>query len=156
MKNIDININYTYIALYNEPQIHPFTHTFTPHYFSFAHLENHRLESSYQNHLVLKVLVVSVSRCDGASFQSSERRSLSLCALFLFPQFNFFNCFASLFYIAFVMQDMVLLRQVGPLLSFSYSTFLFSFYFCSSFAALLNCYVSRRLQYFAFPIKTLL
>lgn len=44
--------------------------------------ENHRLESSYQNHLVLKVLV-----------------------------FDFFNCFASLFYIAFVMQDMVLLRQ---------------------------------------------
>ncbi|CAL8337851.1 anoctamin-10 isoform X1 [Gadus morhua] len=44
--------------------------------------ENHRLESSYQNHLVLKVLV-----------------------------FNFFNCFASLFYIAFVMQDMVMLRQ---------------------------------------------
>ncbi|KAJ8415704.1 hypothetical protein AAFF_G00402610 [Aldrovandia affinis] len=44
--------------------------------------ENHRLESSYQNHLVLKVLV-----------------------------FNFLNCFASLFYIAFVMQDMVLLRQ---------------------------------------------
>uniref|UniRef100_A0A8C6SRC9 Anoctamin n=1 Tax=Neogobius melanostomus TaxID=47308 RepID=A0A8C6SRC9_9GOBI len=44
--------------------------------------ENHRLESSYQNHLILKVLV-----------------------------FNFFNCFASLFYIAFVMQDMVLLRQ---------------------------------------------
>ncbi|XP_064883686.1 anoctamin-10 isoform X3 [Oncorhynchus nerka] len=44
--------------------------------------ENHRLESTFQNHLVLKVLV-----------------------------FNFFNCFASLFYIAFVMQDMVLLRQ---------------------------------------------
>ncbi|XP_060104828.1 anoctamin-10 [Heteronotia binoei] len=44
--------------------------------------ENHRLESSYQNHLVLKVLV-----------------------------FNFFNCFASLFYIAFVMLDMKLLRQ---------------------------------------------
>ncbi|KAK5600641.1 Anoctamin-10 [Crenichthys baileyi] len=44
--------------------------------------ENHRLESSYQNHLVLKVLV-----------------------------FNFFNCFASLFYIAFVIQDMALLRQ---------------------------------------------
>ncbi|XP_048117489.1 anoctamin-10 isoform X1 [Alosa alosa] len=44
--------------------------------------ENHRLETSYQNHLVLKVLV-----------------------------FNFFNCFASLFYIAFVMQDVVLLRQ---------------------------------------------
>ncbi|XP_028985013.1 anoctamin-10 isoform X2 [Betta splendens] len=44
--------------------------------------ENHRLESSYQNHLVLKVLV-----------------------------FNFFNCFASLFFIAFIMQDMVLLRQ---------------------------------------------
>ncbi|XP_078253773.1 anoctamin-10 isoform X2 [Rhinoraja longicauda] len=44
--------------------------------------ENHRLESSYQNHLVLKVLV-----------------------------FNFINCFASLFYIAFVLQDMKLLRQ---------------------------------------------
>nr|XP_020467304.1 anoctamin-10 [Monopterus albus]XP_020467305.1 anoctamin-10 [Monopterus albus]XP_020467306.1 anoctamin-10 [Monopterus albus] len=44
--------------------------------------ENHRLESSFQIHLVLKVLV-----------------------------FNFFNCFASLFYIAFVMQDMALLRQ---------------------------------------------
>ncbi|KAF4103537.1 hypothetical protein G5714_016420 [Onychostoma macrolepis] len=44
--------------------------------------ENHRLESSFQNHLVLKVLV-----------------------------FNFVNCFASLFYIAFVMQDMMLLRQ---------------------------------------------
>ncbi|XP_008322114.1 anoctamin-10 isoform X2 [Cynoglossus semilaevis] len=44
--------------------------------------ENHRLESSYQNHLVLKVLV-----------------------------FNFFNCFASLFYIAFIMHDMALLRQ---------------------------------------------
>ncbi|XP_019896602.1 anoctamin-10 isoform X1 [Esox lucius] len=44
--------------------------------------ENHRLESTFQNHLVLKVLV-----------------------------FNFFNCFASLFYIAFVMQDMGLLRQ---------------------------------------------
>lgn len=27
-------------------------------------------------------------------------------------QFNFVNCFASLFYIAFIMQDMVLLRQV--------------------------------------------
>ncbi|XP_060637837.2 anoctamin-10 [Anolis sagrei] len=44
--------------------------------------ENHRLESSYQNHLVLKVLV-----------------------------FNFLNCFASLFYIAFVLFDMKLLRQ---------------------------------------------
>lgn len=44
--------------------------------------ENHRLESTFQNHLVLKVLV-----------------------------FNFVNCFASLFYIAFVMNDMVLLRQ---------------------------------------------
>ncbi|KAL8165456.1 UNVERIFIED_CONTAM: Anoctamin-10, partial [Gekko kuhli] len=44
--------------------------------------ENHRLESSYQNHLVLKVLV-----------------------------FNFFNCFASLFYIAFILFDMKLLRQ---------------------------------------------
>ncbi|XP_030637739.1 anoctamin-10 [Chanos chanos] len=47
-----------------------------------THWENHRLESTYQNHLVLKVLV-----------------------------FNFFNCFASLFYIAFIMQDMALLRQ---------------------------------------------
>uniref|UniRef100_A0A8D0HBW5 Anoctamin n=2 Tax=Sphenodon punctatus TaxID=8508 RepID=A0A8D0HBW5_SPHPU len=44
--------------------------------------ENHRLESSYQNHLVLKVLV-----------------------------FNFLNCFASLFYIAFVLFDMKRLRQ---------------------------------------------
>lgn len=44
--------------------------------------ENHRLESSYQNHLILKVLV-----------------------------FNFLNCFSSLFYIAFVLQDMSLLRQ---------------------------------------------
>ncbi|XP_067888676.1 anoctamin-10 [Heterodontus francisci] len=44
--------------------------------------ENHRLESSYQNHLVLKVLL-----------------------------FNFINCFASLFYIAFILQDMKLLRQ---------------------------------------------
>ncbi|XP_075068505.1 anoctamin-10 isoform X2 [Mixophyes fleayi] len=44
--------------------------------------ENHRLESSYQNHLVLKVLV-----------------------------FNIVNCFASLFYIAFVMCDLKLLRQ---------------------------------------------
>ncbi|XP_078073040.1 anoctamin-10 [Mustelus asterias] len=44
--------------------------------------ENHRLESSFQNHLVLKVLV-----------------------------FNFINCFASLFYIAFILQDMKLLRQ---------------------------------------------
>lgn len=44
--------------------------------------ENHRLESTYQNHLILKVLV-----------------------------FNFLNCFASLFYIAFVLHDMKLLRQ---------------------------------------------
>ncbi|XP_032314979.1 anoctamin-10 isoform X6 [Camelus ferus] len=44
--------------------------------------ENHRLESAYQNHLILKVLV-----------------------------FNFLNCFASLFYIAFVLRDMKLLRQ---------------------------------------------
>ncbi|KAM4688363.1 anoctamin-10 isoform 1-T2 [Discoglossus pictus] len=44
--------------------------------------ENHRLQSSYQNHLVLKVLV-----------------------------FNIVNCFASLFYIAFVMYDLKLLRQ---------------------------------------------
>ncbi|CAH2282893.1 anoctamin-10 isoform X1 [Pelobates cultripes] len=44
--------------------------------------ENHRLESSYQNHLVLKVLV-----------------------------FNIVNCFSSLFYIAFVMCDLKLLRQ---------------------------------------------
>nr|XP_054406937.1 anoctamin-10 isoform X2 [Pongo abelii] len=44
--------------------------------------ENHRLESAYQNHLILKVLV-----------------------------FNFLNCFASLFYIAFVLKDMKLLRQ---------------------------------------------
>ncbi|XP_066547474.1 anoctamin-10 [Amia ocellicauda] len=44
--------------------------------------ENHRLESAYQNHLILKVLV-----------------------------FNFLNCFASLFYIAFVLHDMKLLRQ---------------------------------------------
>ncbi|CAJ0927868.1 unnamed protein product [Ranitomeya imitator] len=46
--------------------------------------ENHRLESSHQNHLVLKVLV-----------------------------FNIVNCFASLFYIAFVMYDLKLLRQHG-------------------------------------------
>uniref|UniRef100_A0A2I3LP34 Anoctamin n=1 Tax=Papio anubis TaxID=9555 RepID=A0A2I3LP34_PAPAN len=45
-------------------------------------IENHRLESAYQNHLILKVLV-----------------------------FNFLNCFASLFYIAFVLKDMKLLRQ---------------------------------------------
>ncbi|XP_037684957.1 anoctamin-10-like [Choloepus didactylus] len=44
--------------------------------------ENHRLESAYQNHLILEVLV-----------------------------FNFLNCFASLFYIAFVLMDMKLLRQ---------------------------------------------
>ncbi|XP_033618531.1 anoctamin-10 isoform X3 [Fukomys damarensis] len=44
--------------------------------------ENHRLESAYQNHLILKVLV-----------------------------FNFLNCFASLFYIAFVLKDMKLLGQ---------------------------------------------
>ncbi|XP_026540282.1 anoctamin-10 isoform X2 [Notechis scutatus] len=44
--------------------------------------ENHRLESSYQNHLILKVLV-----------------------------FNFLNCFASLFYIAFILVDVKLLRQ---------------------------------------------
>ncbi|XP_075683262.1 anoctamin-10 [Rhinoderma darwinii] len=44
--------------------------------------ENHRLESSHQNHLVLKVLV-----------------------------FNIVNCFASLFFIAFVMCDLKLLRQ---------------------------------------------
>ncbi|XP_056376198.1 anoctamin-10 isoform X1 [Hyla sarda] len=44
--------------------------------------ENHRLESSHQNHLILKVLV-----------------------------FNIVNCFASLFYIAFVMCDLKLLRQ---------------------------------------------
>ncbi|XP_026944121.1 anoctamin-10 isoform X4 [Sagmatias obliquidens] len=44
--------------------------------------ENHRLESAYQNHLILKVLV-----------------------------FNFLNCFASLFYVAFVLRDMKLLRQ---------------------------------------------
>ncbi|XP_077125102.1 anoctamin-10 [Ranitomeya variabilis] len=44
--------------------------------------ENHRLESSHQNHLILKVLV-----------------------------FNIVNCFASLFYIAFVMYDLKLLRQ---------------------------------------------
>ncbi|KAM8967077.1 LOW QUALITY PROTEIN: anoctamin-10 [Pelodytes ibericus] len=47
-----------------------------------THWENHRLESSYQNHLVLKVLV-----------------------------FNIVNCFSSLFYIAFVMCDLKLLRQ---------------------------------------------
>lgn len=75
--------------------------------------------------------------------------SLSLCGLFFFPQFNFFNCFASLFYIAFVMQDMVLLRQVGqvtslrPFGSFAFCAFLSSFQFCSVFflfAALLNCF----------------
>ncbi|XP_068092339.1 anoctamin-10 isoform X2 [Hyperolius riggenbachi] len=44
--------------------------------------ENHRLESSFQNHLVLKVLV-----------------------------FYGVNCFASLFYIAFVMYDIPLLKQ---------------------------------------------
>lgn len=32
---------------------------------------------------------------------------------FFFLQFNFVNCFASLFYIAFVMQDMALLRHVS-------------------------------------------
>lgn len=30
-----------------------------------------------------------------------------------FWQFNFLNCFASLFYIAFVLRDMKLLRQVS-------------------------------------------
>ncbi|XP_028670428.2 anoctamin-10-like [Erpetoichthys calabaricus] len=44
--------------------------------------ENHVLESTYQNHFIVKVLV-----------------------------FNFLNCFSSLFYIAFVMQDLKLLRQ---------------------------------------------
>ncbi|XP_040209002.1 anoctamin-10 [Rana temporaria] len=44
--------------------------------------ENHRLESTYQNHLVLKVLV-----------------------------FYSVNCFSSLFYIAFVMYDLALLKQ---------------------------------------------
>uniref|UniRef100_UPI00358F1D35 anoctamin-10 isoform X1 n=2 Tax=Myxine glutinosa TaxID=7769 RepID=UPI00358F1D35 len=44
--------------------------------------ENHRLESSFQNHLVLKVLV-----------------------------FYFTNCFSSLFYIAFYLHDIPLLKQ---------------------------------------------
>eukprot|EP00062_Callorhinchus_milii_P021473 gi/632978225/ref/XP_007905789.1/ PREDICTED: anoctamin-10-like [Callorhinchus milii] len=44
--------------------------------------ENHRLESSFQNHLTVKVLV-----------------------------FRFVNCFAVLFYIAFYMQDVELLRK---------------------------------------------
>ncbi|XP_067906029.1 anoctamin-10 [Heterodontus francisci] len=44
--------------------------------------ENHRLESSFQNHLTIKVLV-----------------------------FRFVNCFAALFYISFYLQDLELLRK---------------------------------------------
>lgn len=69
----------------------------------------------------------------------SEGNLVDVC---LFPQFNFFNCFASLFYIAFVMQDMVLLRQVGQATCWGRSRstlfFLFAVFFFV-FAALLNC-----------------
>ncbi|KAH0627297.1 hypothetical protein JD844_002828 [Phrynosoma platyrhinos] len=98
--------------------------------------ENHRLESSYQNHLVLKVLVVCIVenifimfKNIAAWFNEIRRGSsmprlmnLALCIpngdtdkirfiYFFLLQFNFLNCFASLFYIAFVMFDMKLLRQ---------------------------------------------
>ncbi|KAK7806899.1 hypothetical protein U0070_026042 [Myodes glareolus] len=67
--------------------------------------ENHRLESAYQNHLVLKVLVVSDIFHAVAAPLGQCHSAASWCG------FNFLNCFASLFYIAFVLKDMKLLRQ---------------------------------------------
>lgn len=74
-------------------------------------LENHREESSFQNHLTAKVLVV---RCYPSSVvvvqpQSGRVRSP---LWFLSPQFTFFNYFAVLFHIAFFKQDVPLLRKV--------------------------------------------
>lgn len=113
--------------------------------FSSVYLENHRLESSYQNHLVLKVLVVSMNHARFwlLSDQTFHLSSLSQCSL---QQFDFFNCFASLFYIAFVMQDMALLRQVG-LISQHHFTFTLSLCFVETYILLILVCIFHSLRH---------
>lgn len=74
-------------------------------------LENHREESSFQNHLTAKVLVV---RCYSSAAVAVQPQSVErlLPLWFLLPQFTFFNYFAVLFHIAFFKQDVPLLRKV--------------------------------------------
>ncbi|KAK3745062.1 hypothetical protein QZH41_014558, partial [Actinostola sp. cb2023] len=87
--------------------------------------ENHRLESSFQNHLIVKLVL-----------------------------FYFVNCFYSLFYIAFYLQDIELLRTdtfadyLELFLQFGY-TFLFSsVYPMATFWALLNNVIEIRTDAF--------
>lgn len=74
-------------------------------------LENHREESSFQNHLTAKVLVVRCYPWSVVVVQPQSGRVRSPL-WFLFPQFTFFNYFAVLFHIAFFKQDVPLLRKV--------------------------------------------
>ncbi|KFO24699.1 Anoctamin-8 [Fukomys damarensis] len=71
-------------------------------------MENYRLESAYEKHLVIKVVLVSGCGRRGAGDLLGLRVSV---ASTLRPQFQFVNSYLSLFYIGFYLKDMERLKE---------------------------------------------
>lgn len=79
----------------------------------FLHPENYRLQSAYENNLIIKM--VFVRRNSGSCFRQTVYFDLTACNISLFPvvfQFEFINSYLSLFYIGFYLKDMERLKEV--------------------------------------------
>lgn len=81
----------------------------------FLHPENYRLQSAYENNLIIKM--VFVRRISGFCLRQTVYFDLTPCNIPLFMvvfQFEFINSYLSLFYIGFYLKDMERLKEVTP------------------------------------------
>lgn len=80
------------------------------------HPENYRLQSAYENNLIIKMVFVrripAFCLRRAASLASSSNVSLFLLVF----QFEFINSYLSLFYIGFYLKDMERLKEVAAFL----------------------------------------
>lgn len=79
----------------------------------FLHPENYRLQSAYENNLIIKM--VFVRRISGFCLRQTVYFDLTCCNISVFVvifQFEFINSYLSLFYIGFYLKDMERLKEV--------------------------------------------
>lgn len=103
-------------------------HWITLFLFAFLCLENYRLQSAYENNLIIKMVFVShyfPSFGDKNSLPWMSEWAFAFLQCFLLVlQFEFINSYLSLFYIGFYLKDMERLKEVTTVL-FIKSHFIF-------------------------------
>lgn len=98
----------------------------------FLHPENYRLQSAYENNLIIKM--VFVSRLSGFSFLFLRQTfyfDLTPCnisVVMVVFQFEFINSYLSLFYIGFYLKDMERLKEVTAFCRINVSSSLLCIY----------------------------